>query len=643
MISVDTLIKQLIKESLEEKKSMPRCNEIKHQGKDVKICEMQDMDFCVSHGAQFTSENLEVYLSAPKDMQQKVWLTEFIATKGLSHCYYISENKPQVSSKETCKLIIAELSSALGISENFQADGAAVTRLAIINNSIMALPTTFEGKVLCTSNSHIEAGISISMSILENYHTLYWQTTELFYLLDTDDWKTLKESLEICANEKFNFNIYTEEMSSCIESIIPQEVRNKRSTLLSYLLGDGKSLDQVQNSVRSISKVMDSNLQNIAHNENVLKHSQQLQSDKLKGLSGQLLQTEQDEISQFWFIHDKIKIEQSANIVIINFHMKVLEAQHVGQQIAEITKLAGMILLHEQNNECTMLSHSYGCIDVSRSRIIFNKEDPTFTIILHFTKLVRKEMQFISCLPESSQSISIFHNKHGLMVGNDLHVQELIIKLEDLKESNIVNLRTREIDMNSDFLQGNIMMIHSPNRIGFYCVKPEIIFYDNSRINCTQNVAWKKKSNSDILSAKGLISFGAQNNLQLQARKTFMKSNMFSENLEGSALRERINANSSVSVGNVVLNKLRLLSPIQAAALSFGFGAFLILTCVLTVGTVCCIKKRKQSAPGTLTEQADPAQTQRPMTSQEVADRTREVLSRYMTSLRGRATVPTQE
>ena len=350
MISVDTLIKQLIKESLEEKKSMPRCNEIKHQGKDVKICEMQDMDFCVSHGAQFTSENLEVYLSAPKDMQQKVWLTEFIATKGLSHCYYISENKPQVSSKETCKLIIAELSSALGISENFQADGAAVTRLAIINNSIMALPTTFEGKVLCTSNSHIEAGISISMSILENYHTLYWQTTELFYLLDTDDWKTLKESLEICANEKFNFNIYTEEMSSCIKSIIPQEVRNKRSTLLSYLLGDGKSLDQVQNSVRSISKVMDSNLQNIAHNENVLKHSQQLQSDKLKGLSGQLLQTEQDEISQFWFIHDKIKIEQSANIVIINFHMKVLEAQHVGQQIAEITKLAGMILLHEQNN-----------------------------------------------------------------------------------------------------------------------------------------------------------------------------------------------------------------------------------------------------------------------------------------------------
>ena len=639
-LDLEELMKNTIKLSLEIYKAIPKCTTIIHNQKNIEICITSSVQECLEVGGSFEPANMEMFLSSPPDLQAMTWLTNLQATPKMEYCHYTQSGRPELVTEATCKAALEEISGSLQVTNNFIADDENISRLVLMKSKLEKIPTTFKGSVLCQNTPQLQATTALASSLLKKLKKLFNNIKEAYELINSSDLNTLLTSFETCGEEEFKFGDYSKEMSTCIEkSLATVLTREKRASVVSYLLGDGSSIDRLQNNMNHLEQTFDHDVRSIAANEMNLKFSQQLTQNKLSILSTSQRRDTMSAISNHWSLAQKVLIEEASTLKSTAYVLLFANVEDVKAKLLLNLQLLSSILLHQNKIDCTEINHQFGCVNIRYSTVHISKNK--IAMGLHFSQLLNKPLVHITCVPENQTLISSLHGHHGFIKNGELHTADIVISEQDLKNRKIVNKITRKLIDTTDLFQNNLLLLEDQSRIGFWCRKPMFVIYESKRINCTSQTKWETAMNSDIVSANGIIKKNAHENLKLKSKQRFALTSAFVNQEIDTSNFLRLNENTSLAFTESVLQKLSTMSPIQTAYISLGSGTAVILLLILAI---CCCKYRKTlgrmcGKPASVrplqaeaghegNRQTGP--TVQPLSAEEVALRTRQAFRDYI-------------
>ena len=68
------------------------------------------------------------------------------------------------------------------------------------------------------------------------------------------------------------------------QTLPARSCRKKRSSILSYLLGDGSNVDSIQNHVHDLASIVNQNIEAVAQNEESLQVTERLNAERIASL-----------------------------------------------------------------------------------------------------------------------------------------------------------------------------------------------------------------------------------------------------------------------------------------------------------------------------------------------------------------------
>lgn len=635
-VDLGKLLKSTIMLSIENWISTPSCKDIMHNADIHKVCITSSVQQCLEVGGAFEPGNMDMFLSSSEELQAATWLTDLQATPGMEYCHYQHAGKPELVTKTTCSQILEEIGTSLHISNAFVADQDNISRLVLKEKSLVRIPVTYTGEVLCLSTPHLQASIALSLSLAEKLEKLYNNIKEAYNLINSPELETLLTTLENCGNAEFIFGNYSSTMMNCIRRAVPAiNIRSKRASVLSYILGDGAGLDNLQNNIHHLEKTFDKDIRSIAANELNLKFAQQLAKSKLSALNASQKKATLLAVSNHWSLSRKVLIEQASTIQMTTFMLLFENINEVTSKLTSKIELTASILLHQDLLKCTEVNNHFGCLNIRFSTVHISMDK--ISLGLHFSSMKSRQLVHLTCIPADKSLISVLHGQHGFVKEGEVHTTNTIIKLEDLKNKQVINKLSRSINEDQDLFQDNLLILEDQANTGFWCKQPMFVIYNNNRVNCTTNIRWEKTVKTDIVSANGIIRQNSHEKMKLKSKQKFTSSEAFEAQVINKSDFRRLDLNSSLPFRDTLLQSLSTLSPVAQAYLSISSGSAIILIILLTfccckfrseIGAMC--KKKGTVQPADSTENRPTGQAAPPLTAEEVAVRTRQVFRDYI-------------
>ena len=633
-INLGELSTKLLTISAELSKAEPTCTTTSMTSREkMRICLMENLSTCQQNEALFEAENLDYSQYTELAFKKSPWVSNLIATAGFKNCFYTIKGKPTVQNKNMCKLLLDTTADHLTIPNSFDTAADNVQRLAILDNEMVSISENFDGQVICKETNQVLAALSLSRLILNKISPLYTKINQVLEIIGSSFSKDLIDQFEVCSGDAFLFGNYSIKMTNCIleHSVKTTAKRLKRSTLLSYLFSDGKTVDDLTNSIHDMSEVLNNNIHAISENQKNLKIVEDINSQEIAKLEKVVKYSGYEEAAIFWFISTQVKAEKNYLLAQTNNLVLLSDITTAEDYVHDIADLLVPVLRHQPAQYCTLFGSLHACINTPTSSVQITKRTGEMRLELNIQNIRSGTAAFVSCVPQfESKEISIFHNKHAAFVTPlEIQIDNFLIEIKDLENKDIIQSHLRKVE-SSDLLLDNILITRNGDKLGFSCVAPEILYFDSQRLNCTSKISWVQKSSADILSAKGQVNQHQMYQFQLTSKNAFMKQKI-DDHVDQSMLEKLVQTSTNFSIHEIILKKVSALTPVEATGVSLGFGAGLIsivLMCIFCYKVMKC----RGNPPVTQTSQAERA----PLSAEEVNSRTVDILGEYLGRLRTR-------
>ena len=574
MILIDFNLGYLAEKTLEEFQKntllMPDCSN--------DLCVYQHIGECLALGGQLDLSDID---RLPSYMSETAVTGAFVKH---NFCYVSNKGKPSFEDKAVCEAALTRIGDIADMNISVDYASETMQRIVVKENTIMSLDeSSVTGPVLCKSSAAMRSVEHLLMLVKTGLIPIWNKLVSLFNIFRSNYINDMIKEVEKCGNSKINFTSMSKQHAECIAEML--KVRVKRSSLLSYLLGDGRQLDELSSTLISITEKINKNTNKFLTNEKSLVLNQQITSANIEKLSRAAKFSNLEKLALMHKLTEELHSVQATsynNAIVVS---NLVELEHIEQLLNKFFEIIPKIVLHDNSTTCTSIGAITGCINNSES-LVFLAANGHLKLSLSMQALQSEESYFLSCIPDLTKNeISKLHGKHGVKDKSTIILDNYVIEIEDLKKKKVVNSEKRKMT-NEDLVNENIFVTKAENKIGVSCVKPELLFQGNTKINCTTLVTFVPR-NLPVISSTGTVT----ENINLKP-KIYFGLDFVSSPADRTFLNDEENKTSTVPLNELVWDSIAALEPPQLLGFSVGISTiFLVALLILCCFCYCCCNK----------------------------------------------------
>ena len=574
MILIDFNLGYLAEKTLEEfqrnTQLMPSCSN--------GLCVYQHLGECLALGGQLDLSDID---RLPSNMSETAVTGAFVKH---NFCYVTNKGKPSFEDKAICEAALTRIGKMVDMNTSIDYASENMKRIVVKENKIMSLDENeITGPVLCKSSTAMRSVEHLLMLIKTGLIPIWNKLVSLFNIFRSNYIKNMIKEVEECGNSKINFTSMSKQHAECIAEML--KVRVKRSSLLSYLLGDGRQLDELSSTLISITKKINKNTNKFLTNEKSLVLNQQITSANIEKLSRAAKFSNLEKLALMHKLTEELHSVQATsynNAIVVS---NLVELEHIEQILNKFFEIIPKIMLHENSTTCTSIGAITGCINNSES-LVFLSNKGHLKLSLSMQALQSEETNLLSCIPNlTKMQISQLHGRHGIKDKSTIILDDYVIEIVDLKKEKVVNSEKRKIT-NDELINGNIFITKAGNNIGVSCVKPELLFQGNTKINCTTSVTFVPRD-LPVISSTGIVA----EHINLKP-KIYFGLDFVTSPADRTFLNDEENKTSTVPLNELVWNGITALEPPQLIGFTVGISTVLLVALlVLCCFCYCCCNK----------------------------------------------------
>ena len=371
-----------------------------------------------------------------------------------------------------------------------------------------------------------------------------WQNVhQILSIFGNTQLKDIQTSIEACTTKPLNLMQITKADATCIQNTL-DKLRSKRSSFLSYLLGDGREISMIEETLKNVGDIINNNKNHFLENEHLLDINQKLLDDRIKSLEKGQKFSSITKRALLYGIKNQLMASKTSTYNLIRMLSNIDELERVALTLDAILTILPAVLLQSEN-QCSSFPplHKPGCILTNESYATL--EEGILSLNLKIATVKTQKAVKLSCLPKSldKMEISELHNKLGIIEESNLVLEDYIIGRSELADKEVTDSTIKAIGK-EELKHGNVFLTFNNDKIGITCVSNEILISDGSAFNCTRKAFW---TDSKLITTKtGIIdiikSFSAKPlsfNL-ITASNEEMKSNFSSSGSETTSLQQLI-------------------------------------------------------------------------------------------------------
>ena len=554
---------------------MPICRKFSKLDESEHFCRLP-LAAAISLGTEIGLDQVD-YLENIKAVDESAILfTSYIEQD--KNCVYKNKFETIFEDGSHCTKVLDMIRETLDVPNKF--DPEVSNRLFVgkdMSNNVSDLTQEVYGKM----SAHLKNFIIESNNLISQIDEFLKNLESLYTLVGDSFFNDKMELLETCFGTKIEsfqsaINKNPRKLHYCLEKL--RNNRVERSSLFSYIFGNGEQVDSLNNRVVDMAGTLNTNIENIQKNEHFLiKKEQELQQQSLS--MARKLDILKANFNALNFEYKRMfHVSSVENANIYRFGQKVIDIERLLVYFNEQLRMINDVLVSTKKVECYNI-HSSICLNPAASWIQMKNGD----LMIHIQTLVTspKPTVYVSCQADwESLSVSSLHNTHMALNDEMLVGDGLKIKQKDLATKSIVNTEMKSI---ADYLiHDNIFITVKDKLLGFSCLKNELLFVGSGKVKCTSDIFWTKNETADIFSSRGIISRATISNLYQKSKAKLVISKDNELNNDFLTLEHQ----NSTSLGNMLetLNKL----PVNAkVGISLGVSGFLIL---LFLAAIICVR-----------------------------------------------------
>ena len=491
-------------------------------------------------------------------------------------CVYTNNLETVFENKNHCKQVLTMIRDTLDIPDNFD---PAISNRLFVGNDMSNNVSESRQEVYGKMSAHLKNFITEADNLMSQIDEVLKNLESLYALVGDSFFKDKIELIENCFGTKINsfrgaMNKDPRKLHYCFEKL-----RSKRSTLLSYVFGNGEQVDSLTNRVVDMAETLNTNIENIQKNEHLLmKKEYELQQQSLS--TSRKIEILKSNFNALNFQYKKMfHVSSAENANTYKFEQKTMDIEKLLIYFNEQLRMVTDVIVSTKTVECYNIQSSI-CLNPAASWLQRNNGD----LMMHIQTLstAPKPTVYVSCQADwTSLSVSSLHNTH-MTVRDDMLIGDgLKIKQKDLATKSIVNTKKKPIE--NYLVHDNIFITVKDKILGFSCLKEELLFVENlDKVKCTSEILWTKNDTADIFSSRGIISRATIINLYQKSKARLVIAKNDELDNEFLTLRDQ----NTSSLGSMLENLNKL--PVDAkVGISLGVSGFLI---ILFLVAIICVR-----------------------------------------------------
>ena len=520
-------------------------NEVKERAQDghhctENVCTFSSLQALANSNSYFPLDTLDDE-NIPVENGTKIITNSFIQNQ---FCYIdlydVSMLKGQACT-EIYDTIVASSSKILGADIDLK---SKTPQRIIIENQIIKTKADnqIKGRVVGRKTLELLNYEHVNHINILNILPIWQNVHHMLSIFGSTHLKDIQDSIEACTSRPLNLMQINQAEAKCIQISLGTS-RPRRSSFLSYILGDGREISMIEDTLKTIGDVVNSNKDHFLENERLLDINQKLLDSRISDLEKGQKFSSITKRALLYGIKNQIQYQETSRYNLIRMLSNIDELERVAATLDAILTILPAILL-QSDNHCSSFPplHKPGCILTNESYATL--ENGILSLNLKISTVKTQKAVKLSCVPIlGTMQISELHNKLGIVEESNLILEDYIIGRDELEDKDVTDSNLKAIDQ-EDLKHENVFLTFRNNLIGISCVSNEILISDGSPFNCTQKPFYTsaklittKSGVIDILkstSAKPL-SFNL-----ITAANTEMKSNFSNSASDTSSLQQLI-------------------------------------------------------------------------------------------------------
>ena len=525
--------------------------EIKERADESHTCIHAQKDTHCTFSSLQTLANSNGYLplekldneNLPVENSTKIVTDSYIQN---SFCYINLETNPSLLKGQPCHDIydtIVEASPKL-LGKNIDLDSKQPQRI-IVEDQILTsqIDEQIKGPIIGTRTLELINYEHISHINMLNVIPIWQNIHQILSMFDNNQLKDLQSSIEACSGKALNLMQISTQDAHCIQATL-ETPRPKRSSFLSYILGDGREIGMIEDTLKDIGDVINQNKNHFLANEHLLDINQKLIDERITDLEKGQRFSALSKKALLYGIKNQLKFQETAMYNLARMLGNIDELERVGATLNSILSILPAVLL-QTGNTCSSFPplHKPGCILTNESYATL--ERGILSLNLKIATVMTQKAVKISCLPKSLEhmEISELHNNLGIIEGSNLVLDDYIIGRSELEEKSVTDSNVRSIKPD-ELKHSNVFLTFNSDLIGITCVSNEILLANERPFNCTPKVFW---TNSKVITTKtgiiDIIKSSSEKPLSfnlIKASNEEIKGNFSITSSESSALQNLI-------------------------------------------------------------------------------------------------------
>lgn len=545
----------------------------------------QNSESCLSFNSEMSIEQLEMALE--KNFNSTL-LTNMILFPRMSYCFIQENGYPQILETPECNQWIKIMTEELALQNEISTYSTSFLHLAVKNGKLVGIDTlTSQEEVICDSSKQIKVDKKVQKLLRAKLETVMYQILNIGKLSNLPFSTNFFHHMQHCEIALLKYSdIWLDKFTDCVSSFVLS--RNKRSSFLSRVLGDGEVLDSLQSRMSINDKIENENLASISKNEHLLASQNKLANMKLETLSQQSKAMQKLMVAQFLSLKirqgfHQLQLERQSGIFVL-----LEELTLISKSLSNFEKIIGNILAHKRSLECGMLDDEIICYLPYESHV--RNDMNSLLLTLSYERPKTQDFIFITCKPLNSEETSFLHLTHGLLKNNSIILNaDQFVSIEDLQNETLVYSKTKKI---SNLIQNDIIILKDEGITGFYCIHKTILVLNTNIFNCSSNTKWIQLQDGDrVFSNLGEVLTSHSKQLRLSSRENL------SQIVKNIADFEQHTFNSIFETKtkpwhHAFLEKLKNMTSNEAIASSVGISLTLFLVIVAIFTCTICLCKR---------------------------------------------------
>ena len=520
-------------------------NEVKERAEDghyctEKVCTFSNLQSLANSNSFFALDDLDD-TNIPVENGTKIITNSFIQNK---FCYIdlydVSMLKGQACT-DIYEAIVASSPKILGV--DIDLDSKIPQRIIVEDQFIKSkVDDQIEGEVVGRRTLELINFEHVNHINILNILPIWQNIHQMLSTFGNTQLKDIQTSIEACTTRPLNLMQINHADAACIQ-ITLDKLRSKRSSFLSYILGDGREIGMIEDTLKNIGDIINNNKNHFMENEHLLDINQKLLDDRIADLERGQKFSSITKRALLYGVKNQLKYQETSMYNLIRIISNIDELVRVASTLDAILTILPAVLL-QSGHQCSSFPplHKPGCILTNESYATL--EEGILSLNLKISTVKTQKAVKLSCIPLlDKMEISELHNKLGIIEESNLVLEDYIIGRSELADKDVTGSTVKAIGQ-EELKHGNVFLTFRNNQIGISCKNQEILLANEIPFNCTQQVYW---TNSKLITTKtGIIDIIKSSSAKpisfnlIPASNEEMKSNFSNSASETTSLQQLI-------------------------------------------------------------------------------------------------------